>query len=652
MQLSANWLTFTSTNRGHPTINIRPDDTLLCIMDKDKRTLSDIKYMVHKFKMEWRSGVAHGVVAIRMIGMMLNGLTVAASACCILCLVAYLGYDRSPDEIQFLLRCFRIIQGILVASLLFDFAFNFKNTIKSTRLIKWIVSVALLVTILPIIYPRPEHPWIVWLDSLLYSNKFTVGVLTAYSTVTLSYGLLKLMGRRTNPSLLLASSFLIFIVAGSFLLMMPKCTYTPISYIDSLFVSTSAVCITGLTTIDIASTFTPLGLLILALLIQIGGLGVMTFTSFFALFFSGNTSVYSQLLVKDMIYTKSINALLPTLLYIFFFTIAIETAGAVCIWLSIHDVLQIELKDQIVFSAFHSVSAFCNAGFSNINGGMSNAALMNSNQWIYITISIIVMAGSIGFPVLVNFRDAFVEYFRRILARLRGFRLVGNKVHLYNVNTKLSLYATLCIFAISAVMFWIFERNNTLSGFNMRDQIFQSIFNATTPRSSGFVSVNPASFLNVTLIFTLFLMWIGGSSQSTAGGIKVNTLCASLINLRSIILGQKDATSFNRTISQGSIRRAGAVVILSIVSYLFYSLCLLALEPVLPAKSLLFESCSALFTVGSSLGITPELSTGSKLLLSTAMFLGRVGIISLLTGIAGNHNDKPAKYPTDNIIIN
>ena len=146
--------------------------------------------MVHKFKMEWRSGVAHGVVAIRMIGMMLNGLTVAASACCILCLVAYLGYDRSPDEIQFLLRCFRIIQGILVASLLFDFAFNFKNTIKSTRLIKWIVSVALLVTILPIIYPRPEHPWIVWLDSLLYSNKFTVGVLTAYSTVTLSYGLL------------------------------------------------------------------------------------------------------------------------------------------------------------------------------------------------------------------------------------------------------------------------------------------------------------------------------------------------------------------------------------------------------------------------------------------------------------------------------
>ena len=208
---------------------------------------------------------------------------------------------------------------------------------------------------------------------------------------------------------MLATSFLFFIIAGSFLLMMPKCTYHPLPYIDSLFVSTSAVCITGLTTVDVASTFTPLGLLILGLLIQTGGLGVMTFTSFFALFFSGNTSVYSQIIVKDMIYTKSINALLPTLLYILGFTVAVEAIGAVMIWLSIRDVLAVSLTDQIIFSLFHSVSAFCNAGFSNINGGMANPALMNSNQWIYLVISIIVMAGSIGFPVLVNFRDAFLD---------------------------------------------------------------------------------------------------------------------------------------------------------------------------------------------------------------------------------------------------
>lgn len=262
------------------------------------------------------------------------------------------------------------------------------------------------------------------------------------------------------------------------------------------------------------------------------------------------------------------------------------------------------------------------------------------------------MAGAIGFPVLVNFRDAFAEYVHRTWSRIKGQRIIGRKVHLYNVNTKLSLYAMLIIFVISAVLFWLFERHNTLAGFCLRDQIFQSIFNATTPRSSGFVSVNPASFLNITLIFTMFLMWIGGASQSTAGGIKVNTLCASMINLRAIILGQEKVTAFNRTISQGSIRRAGAVIILSIIAYLFYSALLLSLEPDLPVRSLLFESCSALFTVGSSLGITPDLSTGSKILLSTAMFIGRVGIISLLIGIAGNHSDKPVEYPTDNIIIN
>ena len=601
---------------------------------------------------EWHTGIIHGASVIRMLGTFLNSLTVAASILCLVFFVAYIGFERSREEVVGLLKCFRAIQCVFVVNVLFNLIFNFKNVVQSTRLIKWIVDICLLVTILPLVYPRPDNPWIGWLNTLLYSNKFFVGVLVAYAVGMLSYAVIKLMNHKTNPSLMLATSFLFFIIAGSFLLMMPKCTYHPLPYIDSLFVSTSAVCITGLTTVDVASTFTPLGLLILGLLIQTGGLGVMTFTSFFALFFSGNTSVYSQIIVKDMIYTKSINALLPTLLYILGFTVAVEAIGAVMIWLSIRDVLAVSLTDQIIFSLFHSVSAFCNAGFSNINGGMANPALMNSNQWIYLVISIIVMAGSIGFPVLVNFRDAFFEYIKRIWFRIRGLQQSGRKVHLYNVNTKISLYTTMIIFGISVFVFWLFERGNTLAGFSLRDQIFQSIFNSTTPRSSGFVSVNPASFLNGTLIFIMFLMWIGGASQSTAGGIKVNTFGAMLVNLKAIILGRDKVTAFNRTISQESIRRAGAVIAISIFAYFAYSIILICLEPSMSAKSLLFESCSALFTVGSSLGVTEDLSSSSKALLSTAMFLGRVGIISLLIGITGSHRDKPVEYPTDNIIIN
>jgi Trk-type K+ transport system membrane component len=147
-------------------------------------------------------------------------------------------------------------------------------------------------------------------------------------------------------------------------------------------------------------------------------------------------------------------------------------------------------------------------------------------------------------------------------------------------------------------------------------------------------------------------MWIGGASQSTAGGIKVNTFAAILINLKAIILGRDKVTVFNRTIAVASVRRANAVVTLSIVSYLFFAMVLLYLEPALPTKELLFEACSALFTIGSSLGVTEMLGSASKLLLIFAMFIGRVGILSLLIGLTGNRSDKPVGYPTDNIIIN
>lgn len=187
---------------------------------------------------------------------------------------------------------------------------------------------------------------------------------------------------------------------------------------------------------------------------------------------------------------------------------------------------------------------------------------------------------------------------------------------------------------------------------SLYDSIVQSFFNSTTPRSSGFVSVNPANFLNVTLVIVLFLMWIGGASQSTAGGVKVNTFALILLNLKSILLGKDHVTVYDRTIAVGSIRRANAVVAISIVSYTIYSVILLLLEPQLPAKSVLFETSSALFTVGSSLGITSELGMSSKIVLCTAMFLGRVGIISLLIGVTGNRHDYPVKYPTENIIIN
>lgn len=583
---------------------------------------------------------------------LLNIISFIASVGFFVSLVILGGFNHSSAEVSVIHHWIRVIQGVFIANVLYGLIFRFHHTVRESRVVKWIIDIAVLVTALPWIYPRPAHPWIPFLDTLLYSDIFLYSALGAYSALTICIGVIKSIGRRTNPSLLLSGSFLVFIIIGSFLLMLPKCTYLDISYPQALFVSTSAVCITGLTPVDVSLTFTPLGITIIAVLMQIGALGVMTFTSFFALFFSGGGSIYNQLLLRDVFYSKSMNALIPTLLYILGFTVTVELIGASAVYFSIAGTLGPTTGDEIIFSVFHSMSSFCNAGFSVLPDGMSSPLLLYGNISIYWITTVLIIAGAIGFPILVNFKEAIGTSVKRVWLRLHNRREENRTVHQYSMNTKIVLVTFFTLFAVGAIAFWLFERDNSLSGMNVAEQVTQSVFNSAVPRSAGFSSVNPAGFMNVTIVMILVLMWIGGASQSTAGGIKVNTFAAILLNLRAIIFGRSRVSAFRRNVSVFSIRRANAVVTLSILSYTFYSVCLLILEPQLPAKALLFEAASALFTVGSSLGVTPRLGAGSEILLCTAMFLGRVGLISLLVGLAGRHHDTEASYPSGNIIIN
>lgn len=605
-----------------------------------------------KAKKSWLRLTSHFMRPIISVATGLDIVTVIASLVCLTSLIVYGGFDHNPSDTRLLFDILRGCHIVFLINVIYNFTLNSRRTFRQTRIIKWIVDVAMLISLLPLLYPHPANPWIPFLEKILYSRGFIVAVLAAYAAMEISYATIAAIGKRTNPSLLLSVSFLFLILVGSLLLMMPKCTVNGISYVDALFVSTSAVCITGLTPVDVSHTFTPTGLLILAILIQAGGLGVMTFTSFFALFFSGNTSIYSQLMVKDMVYSKSFNALIPTLLYILGFTIAVEAIGAGAIFLSVHGTLGMEVDDEVIFSAFHSLSAFCNAGFSNIEGGLSNPTLLHSNQSVYLIVSVLVLAGGIGFPILVNLKTAAGKYLKNMWHIFLRRRDRHYPPHLYDLNTKVVIFTTGTIFIVSAALFFLFEYNNSLAGMSLYDKIVQSIFNSWVPRSSGFSSVNPAGFLNITLVMFIILMWIGGASQSTAGGIKVNTFAIMILNLKAVVMGHERVTAFRRTISIPSLRRAHAVVAISILAYAVYSMLLIGFEPELGAKALLYESASALFTVGTSLGVTPLLGTASKMLLCTAMFLGRVGIISLLAGIAGSRNRTPVHYPSDNIIIN
>ena len=246
----------------------------------------------------------------------ISTLTAIASLLCLICLAVYIGFEHADVSHELLHRLLRWTQGIFISGIIFNLTFRFRRTMKENRAVKWVADSAILLTLVPLIYPQPSHPWIPVLEKIMYSRYFLYSVLCVYSMVDLSAALMKLPGRRTNPSLILASSFLFFILSGTLVLMLPRCTTNGISFIDSLFVATSAVSITGLTTVDVPATFTPLGLSVLAVLVQTGGLGVLTFTSFFSIFFSGRPTIYHQLLIRDFIYSRSMSALIPVLLYI------------------------------------------------------------------------------------------------------------------------------------------------------------------------------------------------------------------------------------------------------------------------------------------------------------------------------------------------
>lgn len=585
-----------------------------------------------------------------------SGITSAVasvlSVVCLTLLTVYVGFEHSAWHISIMRNSLRFIQAVFILNVILSFLSGRRPVSRFARTVMFAVDALILLSVLPWIYPHPANPWIPALEHFLYSRTYLYGSMAAYSIMILCTALMQMLGRRTNPALLMAGSFIFFITVGSFVLLMPKCTYHGISYIDSLFVTTSGVCITGLTTVDIPATFTPLGQFILCVLFQIGGLGVITFTSFFAIFFSGRQSVYSQLLVKDMVYSKTLNSLVPTIIYILSFTLVIEAVGALAIYFTIPEGLCPTEASRIWMAVFQSMSAFCNVGFSNVHGGMANPMLMSSSQGIYIVMSILLFLGGIGFPILVNVHDYILQSWRHGFRRLFGFRTTPTPRHVFDLNTKIAVTTTLIILAVSVTAFFLLESGNTMKGIALYDRIVQSVFNSLIPRSGGYSTLDPNAFLNVTLLIVIIQMWIGGSSQSMAGGVKVNTVGAILLNLRAIIRQYKGIPAFRRGIAVYSVRRANAVVTLSLVTAGTVAIVLMLLEPDMSAKSLIFETVSATFSVGSSLGITPYLSVASKVVICVAMFVGRVGLLSLLTGIMITHKDNSRYYPSENIIIN
>lgn len=475
--------------------------------------------------------------------------------------------------------------------------------------------------------------------------------LLVVSAVELSKAVSTLMSRKINPSSILAGSFLIIILIGSLLLMLPNCTHHKIEYIDALFTSASAVCVTGLTVLGTHDTFTLTGQIIILLLIQIGGLGIMTITSFFSLFFMGQTSLRSQLQLSDMLSGEMMGGLGRTLLKIIFVTLAIEGIGAVMLYMVVTaGGVFVHEGQSIFFGIFHSISAFCNAGFSTLEGNLYNPAVRH--LWgIPTIISWLVIFGGLGFPIFSNILSIAAHSIGNAMRRV-AHRAPIRRPRLWSLNSYIVLRTTAILLLGAWAFILVVEWNHSLAEFSFMGKLSQGFLAAVTPRTAGFNGVNMQSMLPATLILTTLLMWIGGAPQSTAGGIKVTTLYLAIKNISATIRGNAAIEVDNREIPVGSLRRAFAVIALSIGTLSVSIILLSIFEPTISVGNLIFEAVSAISTVGLGLGITPELSAPSKIVIITLMYVGRVGLIGIVAAMVKRDDIHPYTLPQEDILIN
>lgn len=454
-----------------------------------------------------------------------------------------------------------------------------------------------------------------------------------------------------NPTILFVISFIGLIMVGAVLLMLPRATLiSRLSFSDAIFMSTSAVCITGLTITDISTNFSMFGQTIIMVLIQVGGLGIMTFTGFFGYFFSGGLSFKNQLMFGEILDENKLNSVINTLLTIIFITFLFEFIGAVFIYFSLDASMFEEEEDRIFFAAFHAISSFCNSGFSILKDGIANEGY-RYNYNFQIALTLIFILGGLGFSTVYNFYTFLKNKLKSILFLI--FRKeVKYKAQYFMFNTKFIVVCNAIVLVLITVSYFILEQKHTLlQDDTLYGEWVTSFFMANASRSAGFNSVSMGMLGAPTLIMITTLMWIGSSPGSTGGGVKVTTVALAFLNIFALARGKESIEIFKRRIALESINKAFAIIVLSVVVITFSFVLLTFSDGDKSMKALLFETVSAYTTCGLSLGITPSLSIMGKYVIIFTMFVGRVGTLTLLIALIKNTRNKSYVYPTEKLLF-
>lgn len=440
--------------------------------------------------------------------------------------------------------------------------------------------------------------------------------------------------RKLSVGQIIAIGYALVILLGSFLLSLPfsskDLNWTP--YLNALFTATSATCVTGLVIYDTFTHWTIFGQIVILLLIQIGGIGFMSIITLFAMLMKKHIGLYQRKILAQSAGAPGRAGVVKLIRKILLGTLIFESAGTILLMISFCP--EMGFGKGLYYALFHSISAFCNAGFDlmGFQGKFSSFTSYVGNPLVNLTLITLIFWGGIGFIVWADIADN---------------RFKWKKLQLH---TKVVLMSSLILIGISALLFYIFEKDNLMRNMNSGQAFLASLFQAVTPRTAGFNTIDSAALTESSAFLTMILMFIGGSSGSTAGGLKITTLVVLLIGLFAFTRNKAELNIGKRSIERSQLLKAFYLFVLYLFTVIIFTLVIVAIEP-FSIKAIMFEVISAIGTVGLSMGITPLLTITSKILIMLLIYIGRVGLISFFLAFQDNQTPAPIKKPIDRILI-
>lgn len=602
-----------------------------------------------KLKLKFFSNPDRNIIFLKKVVKVQEKIVQISSICAFGILLFHLGYSIDPKDQVTTSSLFNISLVLIGLGYFVKFLLVEKSILSARVILELLLSLFLIFTALT--------RWNILRDELTelvlnYSAHYYLinALVIILFFIELSKFSLTINELKLSPSLVFILSFIVLILVGTGLLSLPEASTGSISLIDALFTATSAVCVTGLIVLDTAKDFTFFGQVVIMILFQIGGLGIMVFTSFFGFFFKGSYSIENRLFIRDYINENNVNEIYTTLFKIISFTILVE---GFCTFLIYHftDSAQFNSSgDQIFFSLFHAISAFCNAGFSTLSNGLYQEGFREAYN-MHLVVALAIVLGGIGFPVVLNYYSYVKHVVVGTVKSALGIEKYRHAPQVSNVNTRLVIYTTGILLVLGMFVYAISEQDSTLKGLSTYGKFVTTIFGAVTPRTAGFNTVDMRELAVPTILIYLFLMWIGASPGSTGGGLKTSTFAIAMLNTFSIASGKTRVEVFRRQINNETLKKAFAVISLSVLVMGAGVFLLMIFDPKMSLIDVAFEVFSAFSTVGLTLGITPQLSTASKLVLMVIMLIGRVGTLTILIAIVRRIGEQRYKYPEETVFI-